>query len=172
MNSNIFDKIGLTNIDPAIFIIVLLVLAIMSIAYSIVLTSKLKKIDKRYNEFMLGKDGKSLEEEFTKKFKEVDELNKKNKIKTAAINKINENLNIAVQKCGIVKYDAFHEMGGKLSFALVLLDKENNGFVVNAMHSREGCYTYIKEIINGESFIALGKEEKLALDKAMGNNGL
>ena len=67
-----------------------------------------------------------------------------------------------------MKYDAFNEMGGKLSFALVLLDKENNGFVMNAMHSREGCYTYIKEIINGESFIALGNEEQEALDKALG----
>ena len=59
-------------------------------------------------------------------------------------------------------------MGGKLSFALTLLDKKNNGFVINAMHSREGCYTYIKEIINGESFIALGEEEQQSLNRAMG----
>ena len=39
---------------------------------------------------------------------------------------------------------------------------------MNAVHSREGCYTYIKEIINGESFIALGNEEQEALDKALG----
>ena len=36
------------------------------------------------------------------------------------------------------------------------------------MHSREGCYTYIKEIINGESFIALGEEEQQSLNRAMG----
>ena len=47
-------------------------------------------------------------------------------------------------------------MGGKLSFALALLDNRNNGFIINAMHSREGCYTYVKEIINGESYITLG----------------
>lgn len=58
-------------------------------------------------------------------------------------------------------------MGGKLSFALALLNKENTGFVINAMHSREGCYTYIKEIINGESYILLGNEEKQAVEQAI-----
>ncbi len=59
------------------------------------------------------------------------------------------------QKVGIVKYDAFHEMGGDLSFALTMLDENNTGWILNAMHSREGCYTYIKEVIKGESYIEL-----------------
>ncbi len=42
-------------------------------------------------------------------------------------------------------------MGGKLSFSLALLSQTNDGFIINAMHSREGCYTYIKEIIDGNS---------------------
>ena len=53
------------------------------------------------------------------------------------------------------KYDAFHEMGGDLSFALTMLDENNTGWILNAMHSREGCYTYIKEVIKGESYIEL-----------------
>ena len=68
----------------------------------------------------------------------------------------------------MVKYDAFHEMGGKLSFSLALLNKEDDGFIINAMHSREGCYTYIKEIIKGNSVIVLSDEEKEALDLAVG----
>ena len=74
------------------------------------------------------------------------------------------------QKTGIVKYDAFNEMGGKLSFAVALLDKNNNGWIMNAMHSREGCYTYIKEIIKGESYVELAEEEAEALDKAIFEN--
>ncbi len=60
-------------------------------------------------------------------------------------------------------------MGGKLSFSLALLDQKNDGFIINAMHSREGCYTYIKEIVDGNSIIVLAEEEKNALDIAMGN---
>ena len=70
----------------------------------------------------------------------------------------------------MVKYDAFHEMGGKLSFSLALLDQKNDGFIINAMHSREGCYTYIKEIVNGNSIIVLAEEEKEALEIAMGTD--
>jgi hypothetical protein len=70
------------------------------------------------------------------------------------------------QKVGLVKYDAFHEMGGKLSFSLALLNEVNDGFVLNAVHSREGCYTYVKEIIGGNSVILLSPEEKEALDMA------
>ena len=74
------------------------------------------------------------------------------------------------RKTGIVKYDAFNEMGGKLSFAVAILDSNNNGWILNAMHSREGCYTYIKEIIKGESYIELAEEEAEALDKAIYEN--
>ena len=74
-------------------------------------------------------------------------------------------------KLGIVKYDAFHEMGGKLSFSLAMLDMRNNGFIINAMHTREGCYTYIKEIIDGNSVIVLSEEEQEALKRAMDPNG-
>ena len=71
------------------------------------------------------------------------------------------------QKVGIVKYDAFNEMGGKLSFALTLLDGNNSGWIINAMHSREGCYTYIKEIVRGQSYIELADEEAESLEQAI-----
>ena len=74
------------------------------------------------------------------------------------------------RKTGIVKYDAFNEMGGKLSFAVAMLDNDNSGWILNAMHSREGCYTYINEIIKGESYIELAEEEAEALDKAIYEN--
>ena len=71
------------------------------------------------------------------------------------------------QKTGIVKYDAFDEMGGKLSFVLVMLDGRDNGVLLNVMHSRDDCYTYIKEIKRGASYVELSTEEQLALEKAM-----
>lgn len=71
------------------------------------------------------------------------------------------------QKTGIVKYDAFDEMGGKLSFVLVMLDGRDNGILLNVMHSRDDCYTYIKEIKRGASYVELSGEEQLALEKAV-----
>lgn len=56
---------------------------------------------------------------------------------------------------------------GKLSFALTMLDNDNNGWILNSMHSRDGCYTYIKEIVRGESYIELSEEEAESLDQAV-----
>ena len=74
----------------------------------------------------------------------------------------------AYQKMGLVKYDAFNQMGGQLSFSLVLLDENNNGFIINSVHSSEGCYSYTKEIKLGQCAIDLGAEEAEALSIAMG----
>ena len=121
---------------------------------------------------MRGKDAESLEEVILDRFRELDDLKQADKVKKKKIDEITQNMLLTYQKIGIVKYDAFHEMGGKLSFALALLDKNNNGFVLNSMHNRESCYTYIKEIIDGKSYITLGDEEKKAVDMAVNFNGL
>ena len=67
-----------------------------------------------------------------------------------------------------MRYDAFNQMGGQLSYSLVLLDENNNGFIVNSVHSTEGCYSYSKEIRNGDSNISLSTEEEEALAIAKG----
>ena len=167
MNSELLELIG---IDPAYILIGMTALIVILLITVIVLIVKTSGLKKKYNAFMQGKDGKTLEDTIINRFEQLDETSKLSKANYNEIKKITENLKITYQKVGIVKYDAFNEMGGKLSFALALLDKNNNGFVLNAMHSREGCYTYIKEIVNGESYIVLAEEEKNALNIALGNN--
>ena len=121
----------------------------------------------KYQIFMRGKDGKSLEKGFLEQFKTVEKLERAVKQNTRDIDTIYKRMKTHYQKIGIVRYDAFQEMGGNLSFVLTMLDENNNGWVFNAMHSREGCYTYIKEIIKGESYMELGEEERESLKKAM-----
>lgn len=167
MDSKILKSLGASKIDPMYFIIILLIFCIALLVIAIVSMGKIKKLTERYEQFMTGQDMKSMEEVITKRFSEIDEMLKNTDKNKEDIRIIYNNMKKTIQKIGVVKYDAFNEMGGKLSFALVLLDGNNNGFVMNAMHSREGCYTYIKEIINGESYIPLGNEEKEALDQAL-----
>jgi len=167
MNSKILNALGIGGIDPMIFILTLIFLCIVLFVLIIVLNSKLRKLTEKYEGFMRGKNMESMEEIVMKRFDEMDKMLKDTDKNLKDIEILFENMKLAVQKTGIVKYDAFHEMGGKLSFALAMLDGKNTGFVLNAMHSREGCYTYIKEIINGESYIPLGTEEKKALEQAM-----
>lgn len=151
----------------SVAIIVLLLFVIILLCMEISTKKKLKKIIKKYEVFMGGKDAKTLEETVFSRFEQVDKLWDFTKSNEREIAAIKENLLIAYQKVGLVKYDAYNEMGGKLSFVLCMLDKQNNGYMVNSMHNREGCYTYMKEIVGGESQVVLSEEETEALEKAM-----
>ena len=134
----------------------------------IILIGKNSSLKKRYQTFMQGAEGKSLQESFEKKFKNMDYINEKIDEIDTRLNGIDDNLLKTYQKVGIVKYDAFKEVGGTLSFVLTLLTKENDGFIMNSMHSnKEGCYIYIKEVQAGEVFVNLSEEERQSLEQAI-----
>ncbi len=158
------------GIDSDYIIIGLAAMCLILLVLVIINMVQTSKLNKKYQAFMKGKNAKSLEETLIKRLDQVDSLMKANKANEEDIKKIFSNMKLTFQKIGLVKYDAFNEMGGKLSFSLALLSESNNGFVLNAVHSREGCYTYIKEIIDGNSVLALAEEEKEALEIAKGKN--
>ena len=116
---------------------------------------------------MRGKDAISLEKAFEKKFEEVDAMTEAVKYQADEIYKLKEIQKMTLNKTAIVKYDAFHEMGGELSFAITMLDENNTGWILNIMHSRQGCYAYVKDIVKGESTIQLAEEERESLEKAI-----
>ena len=167
MESSIFDAIG---IDPGIILIFVLGVLLIVLVYMIKISMKMSRFIKKYKMFMRGLDGASLERAFAARFNQMDLLEENSRNHMEEIRKIKEVHNITLNKVAIVKYDAFKEMGGKLSFALAMLDKENNGFVMNAIHSSDGCYTYVKEIVKGESYVVLGEEEKEALRQAVNSH--
>ena len=68
---------------------------------------------------------------------------------------------------GIVRYDTFNENSGKLSFVLALLDENDNGILLNSIHSSNGSYQYLKTISNGVCELTLSEEEDAALEKAI-----
>lgn len=168
MNNSFFTSIGLGNIDFGIVALVLAVVVLILLILNIVNMCSINKLKKKYSKFMQGKNVKSLENEIiglfddNKFIKNAVEKNKKD-IKT-----LYHKFESTFQKIGIIKYDAFNQMGGKLSFCLALLDENNNGFILNSVHSTEGCYSYTKSIENGECKISLGEEESKALNMAMG----
>lgn len=158
--------IGYVVIGMAGVIFIMLIMLIVTMA-------KNAGLRKKYRIFMDGESGKNLEKSILDKFAAIDTLENNVDEIYASIKAINGQLVTAYQKIGLVKYDAFKEIGGKLSFVLVLLTAENNGFILNSMHStKEGCYTYSKEVVNGEAFVILSEEEQQALEEAKSNTSL
>ena len=171
MNSTLLNRIGLGSFDPGYLFVIVIVFAVLLFVVMILLIvqiSKVSKLKKRLDKFIVGKDGLSLEQEIiglcedNKFLKNSTEKNKKD------IRNLYKRLETVYQKMGLVTYDAFNQMGGQLSFSLALLDENNNGFIINSVHSTEGCYSYTKEIKNGTCAISLGTEEAEALALAMG----
>ena len=143
----------------ALILLILLIITIVNLV-------QIKKLKKKYAKFMTGSDAQTLEDTIARHLSEIDGLISSNAVNEKNIAQLKNQIQFAFQKVGLVKYDAFQEMGGKLSFSLCLLNEKEDGFIINAMHSREGCYTYIKEVIAGNCVIILSDEEKEALDMA------
>ena len=111
-------------------VIVLLIMQVVFIGIVINLQMKHKRMQAKYQIFMRGKDGKSLEKGFLEQFKTVEKLERAVKQNTRDIDTIYKRMKTHYQKIGIVRYDAFQEMGGNLSFVLTMLDENNNGWVL------------------------------------------
>lgn len=165
MEGSMLNNLGF---DPMYLIIgqsILTVILLVVVIFSLI---KMKKLYRRYDYFMRGKDAETLEEIIMDQLDDIAELRSQDRANKDAIRTTNKNSRAAFQKFGIVRYNAFKGMGGNLSFAMAMLDYTNTGFVINSVHSREGCYLYLKEVDRGETEVLLGTEEKEALEQALG----
>lgn len=152
-----------------IFIVILASVVGILLILTIVQFIQISRLKKKVTSFTTGKSGANLEKTIISLVEDNKFLKNDVKNNRKEINHIYKRLETTYQKMGLVKYDAFQQMGGQLSFSLALLDENNTGFIINSVHSTEGCYSYTKEIRNGGSAIDLSEEEAEALAMAMGN---
>ncbi len=155
-------------IDPAVIIIGLGIMTLLLLIVTIICILQTNKIYRRYDYFMRGKDAESLEDSILGIMNEIREIRNQDRMTKEALRTLTKNVKSSYQKFGMVRYNAFKGMGGNLSFAFAMLDLNNTGFILNSVHSREGCYLYIKDVKKGEADIMLGSEEKQALEQALG----
>ena len=165
MEGSILNKLGF---DPFYLLAGFMVLTLILTVVVIIGIFKMKNLYRRYDYFMRGKDAETLEDIIVSQMEEIQELQAQDRANKDSLRVNNKNMRASFQKFGMIRYNAFKGMGGNLSFAFALLDYTNTGFVLNSVHSREGCYLYLKEVDRSETEVPLGNEEKEALDKALG----
>ena len=73
----------------------------------------------------------------------------------------------AVRRVGLIRYDAFEDVGGRLSFSCALLDERGNGVVVTSINGRQDTRVYAKPIAEGKSAYNLSVEEEEAIKQAL-----
>lgn len=72
----------------------------------------------------------------------------------------------SLQHVAVVRYDAFGDMGGRMSFSAAIIDDRGDGVVFSSIHARSESRTYAKGILEGKSDVTLSPEERHALDAA------
>lgn len=143
-------------------------LVLILLVYCVLLTIKLNSLNKKYNYFMQGENGSNLERKLSVEVKELrdatqqlDSLFKKQEI----IEKTQAN---TVQKIGFVKFNAFENIGNNLSFALTLLDGNNNGICLSSIYGRNESRVFSKPVVQGKCIVSLSQEELASLNEALG----
>lgn len=154
----------------AFLIIVAALIVVLFIAF-IVTIIKMHVLNKRYKNFMrkIG-DGKNIEEDLENYMYRVERVEKQNADISNHLNNLDKDVSKCIQKVGIVRYNAFKDTGSDLSFALALLDENNNGIVLNGIYSREMSNIYAKPVEKGVSSYTISEEEKQAIEKAISSN--
>ncbi|WP_029201235.1 DUF4446 family protein [Oribacterium sp. NK2B42] len=145
-----------------------LLVGVLALIIAVRANVKYTRLYKQYDYFMRGKDAETLEDYFVELQRHVESLEIEDQKNKEVMRILNKNIRASFQKFGLIKYNAFGGLGGNMSFAVALLDYTNTGFVINSVHSRDGCFLYIKDVDAGTTEVELGSEEKLALEQALG----
>lgn len=150
---------------PYILLLMIVIMTISLVVF-IVINIKLSRLNRKYLQMMNGVEGKNLEESLFDHMTAMREGVNKIESLSAYCKNLNEKNKKAVQKVGVVRFNAFSNTGSDLSFAVALLDDHDNGVVFCSLFGRSESRVYAKPISKGESSYLLTAEEKEALQKA------
>ena len=128
---------------------------------------RMNRITEKYNALVKDVEGVNLEQLILETLKQVDEI----KLDCDKLEKqyleLDNRLKFSIQRVGVVRYNAFADLGSELSYSIALLDDELNGLVLTSIYGRENSTSYAKPIVKGKSKYALSVEEMQAIDRAI-----
>lgn len=165
MEFSMLNQIAQANL--AIILSVIVVLLVLLVILSIILWTKLSKAKKRYNLLVNGATGENLEDIIADNIAKMNELIVKNKKIDEDYAELKALFTRSIQKVAVHRFCAFADMGGDLSYAVALLDYQNNGVIFSSIFGRKESCTYVKPIENGVSKYPLSQEENKVLAEAM-----
>ena len=150
------------NFDYVIFYLAFGILFLLVFASLLYAFKQKKRLD-----IFFQRGEKDLEKVLTEQIKNTEKIENNLKEISEQISKLETISQKSLQKIGIIRFNPFKEVGGDQSFAIALLDLNNNGFVITSHYSRESSRVYNKEVKNGKSKYSLSNEEKKAIEKAI-----
>ncbi|MEI6914259.1 MAG: DUF4446 family protein [Armatimonadota bacterium] len=133
------------------------------------LIASVVSLKKRYNFLLRHEQTQDLGDVFSDHQKRIENLESREMDNREKVTLVGKALQASLQRVGVVRFNAFDDVGGEQSFAVALLDADDNGVVISSVYSRHDCRTYAKTIQSGTSGHALSDEEMQALGEARSN---
>lgn len=147
----------------------ILVLAILLLALGILtftLAAKIRRMNRKWRELLDGAKGDNLERMLYDHLRERMQVQAQIDGLTTQLKVLEDKMQGAKRHLGLVKYDAFEDVGGNQSFAMALYDDRGDGALVTSLIGRNDCRVYCKPLVGGRSERSLSQEEQRAIHDA------
>jgi hypothetical protein len=163
------------DLDPDVVALIAIGAAVVALCALIVLivqAVKLRRMRRQYLVLQEGADGESFMDAVARKTAAVDQLRGEVGSLERDVKNLAVDLADAIRHVAVVRYDAFNDMGGRMSFSAALLDDAGDGVVISSINGRTETRTYAKGVKGGTSDAELSPEEVQAIGFARTTGGL
>jgi hypothetical protein len=151
------------------FIVALLVFAVVMTIFCIALWVRLGRLNRLYQRLTRGTSGGNIEDVLQVHMNTVRTVAMETERLKGQLAQVAERQQRCIQRVGLVRFDAFDDVGGQQSFAVVLLDAQRNGAALSSVYSRQDVRVYAKAIHEGQPSHPLSREEQQAMALAEGS---
>lgn len=105
-------------------------------------------------------------------YDKVDEIaatinNSSDAIVNSRLTACESGIRMSLSKIGLVNFNAYDDITGQMSFALSILDANNDGVILTSLYGHNSCNTYVRKVVGGKTEVKLLDEERQSLDKAI-----
>jgi hypothetical protein len=158
------------SLDPAardVIVVAAAAVAVLALILAVVALLALRRMRRDVTLLAADGDAPSFVEAVGRQTEQVQVLRTVVDDLSALLARTRTELADSLRHVSVVRYDAFGDMGGRLSFSAALLDDGGDGLVLTAIHGRTETRSYIKGVKNGQSEASLSPEEQQAVTYAL-----
>ncbi len=153
--------------DAQTSVIVVGAVALVALVLAVALAVRTSRMKSQYAVLSAADGRSSFVEVVSRKAEEVEALREDVARLADELRSTQRELQMAIRHVGVVRYDAFGDMGGRMSFSAALVDDHGNGFVLTSVHARSESRSYIKQLRGGMAEVSLSPEESAAVADAV-----
>ncbi len=130
------------------------------------LARRLRRLESAWNVLLRDVQGIDLESQLRDHFDERRQLMRDHDVTRQRVESLEDKMETSKRHLGVVRYDAFDDVGGSQSFALAVYDDKGDGAVITSLVGRLDCRVYCKPLTRGRSERTLSQEEQRAIEEA------